>query len=440
MLSARYVVPVRPRGLVLQHHSVVLQQQRILEILPTTQARTRYPQARETILDHHILLPGLINMHTHSAMTLLRGYADDVAMQTWLQERIWPVERRFVSEQFVADGTDLAMAEMLRAGTTCFNELYFFPEVIAEVVNRSGMRACVGFPVLDMPTAWSESAADALRKAEKLFTQRSTEERLSFALAPHAPYTVGDTTFREIAQRSRSWDVPVHLHLLETDYDVSHSLAKYSERPLQRLLRLGLLNERLLAVHMTQVQSSDMELIRESAMHVVHCPRSNLKLSSGHCPVGPLQKGGVNIVIGTDGAASNNKLDVLSEAQTAALLAKGNSGDATAVDAFSMLEMLTINAARALGQENELGSIEPGKWADLSALDVSGPETQPLHNLVSHIAYAANCRQFTDVWVAGEQLLGEGALTRMDLPAVLARVEEWQTRIGKDDPLEHRAC
>ncbi len=432
LLSARYVVPVRPRELVLQHHTVVLQQQKILEILPTTEARIRYPEAAETILAHHVLLPGLINMHTHSPMTLLRGYADDVDMQTWLQDRIWPVERRFVSPQFVADGTELAIAEMLRAGTTCFNELYFFPEIIADVIQSSGIRACVGFPILDMPTAWSESANDCLLKAENLFTERGHQERLSFALAPHAPYTVGDDTFREIAQRSVSWDVPVHLHLLETAYDVSHSLAHYSERPLQRLQRLGILNERLLAVHMTQVQTADIDLISESGMHVVHCPRSNLKLSSGYCPIGLLQKAGVNVVVGTDGAASNNKLDVLSEAQTAALLAKGHSGDASSVDAFSMLEMLTINAARALGLEQNLGSIEPGKWADLSAFDISGPETQPLHNVVSHIAYAANCHQFTDVWVAGERLLCNGVLTHMVLADVLDRAEEWQVRITAD--------
>jgi 5-methylthioadenosine/S-adenosylhomocysteine deaminase len=410
-----------------------LQQQRILEILPTAQAKIRHPCAAQISLAHHVLLPGLINMHTHSPMTLLRGYADDVDMQTWLQNRIWPVENRFLSVEFVADGTELAIAEMLRAGTTCFNELYFYPEIIADLVLSSGMRACIGLPVLDMPTVWSESADDCLRKADQLFTERGhLHERLSFALAPHAPYTVGDNAFREIVHRSALWSVPIHLHLLETEYDVIHSQTHFSERPLQRLQRLGVLNDRLLSVHMTQLQTADIELISESGVHVIHCPRSNLKLSSGYCPVGALQTAGVNVSIGTDGAASNNKLDALSEAQTAALLAKGQSGDATSVNAFNMLEMLTINAARALRQEEDLGSIEAGKWADLAALDLSFPETQPVHNVISQIAYAANCRQFTDVWVAGKRLLSNGVLTGLDLHGVMEKAEEWRTRIAAE--------
>jgi 5-methylthioadenosine/S-adenosylhomocysteine deaminase len=429
LLSARYVVPVRPSGIVLQHHSVVLQKQKILQVLSSAEARSRYPGAEEIVLAHHVLLPGLINMHTHSPMALLRGYADDMDMQTWLQKHIWPTEKRFVSPQFVKDGTELAVAEMLRSGTTCFNELYFFPETIAEVALNSGMRACIGVPVLDAPTPWSESAAECLAKAEALLEARGGEERLSFALAPHAPYSVGDDTFREIAMRSAAWGLPVHLHLLETAYDTSHSLAQYSELPLQRLQRLGLLNERLLAVHMTQVLAADIGLISASGLHVIHCPRSNLKLASGYCPVDALNKAGVNIAIGTDGAASNNRLDVLSEAQIAALLAKGHSADATAISANTLLEMLTINAAKALGQECHLGSIEPGKWADLAALDMSGPETQPVNNVLSHLAYAANCRQFTDVWVAGERLLCDGKLARTDLAGVLERAEEWRERI-----------
>jgi 5-methylthioadenosine/S-adenosylhomocysteine deaminase len=429
LLSARYVVPVRPRGVVLRDHSVVLQQQKILQVLPSTEARQRYPGAEETLFPNHVLLPGLVNMHTHSPMSLLRGYADDMDMQSWLQKHIWPAESRFVSPQFVRHGTELAIAEMLRSGTTCFNELYFFPESIAEVVIQSGMRACIGIPVLDMPTPWSQSAEDCLAKAEKVRENWIGEDRLSFALAPHAPYTVGDRTFQEIATRSASWGAAVHLHLLETAFDISHSLAQYSERPLQRLQRLGLLNERLLAVHMTQVQTADMGLISASGLHVIHCPRSNLKLASGYCPVDALHKAGVNITIGTDGAASNNRLDVLSEGQIAALLAKGHSADATAIDAVTLLEMLTINAARALGQEHHLGSLEPGKWADLSALDLSTPETQPVNNVMSHLAYAANCRQFTDVWVAGERVLCNGNLARMNLTRILETAEEWRKRL-----------
>lgn len=430
LLSARYLVPVRPKRQVLDDHSVVIQGKKILELLPTPEARTRYPHAPETVLADHVLLPGLINMHTHSAMSLLRGYADDMDMQSWLQDRIWPVEAQQVSAQFVADGTRLAIAEMLRAGTSCFNELYFFPETMLKVVRDSGIRVSMGLPVLEMSTVWSLSAADCLEKGKKLFAEHTENDRISFALAPHAPYTVSDDSFRTISTLSHKWNIPVHLHLLETDYDVSHSLAEYSERPLQRLDRLGLLNSRLLAVHMTQLQRADIELLSERGVHVIHCPHSNLKLASGYCPVGALLDADVNISLGTDGAASNNRLDLLSEAQTASLLAKGQTGDATCVDAFTLLDMVTINAAKSLGQGEMLGSIEPGKWADLAALNLVQPETQPVYNVVSQIAYAASSRQFTDVWVAGQRLLHDGNLTRMKLAEVLNAAQAWQVRIA----------
>lgn len=430
LLSPRFLVPVRPRGQVLQNHSVVIQNQRILEILPTDEARNKYPGMEESVLADHVLMPGLVNMHTHSPMSLLRGYADDMGMQDWLKDRIWPVEDLFVSRQFVADGTRLAIAEMIRAGTTCFNENYFFPEAILETVQACGIRASIGLPVIDVPNKWAKSAEQCLAKDRELYFSSPHSERISFTLAPHAPYTVSDKAFAEIAQLSGDWDIPVHLHLLETEYDQVHSLAHYSEKPLLRLKRLGLLNERLLAVHMTQLNPNDFELLADSGVHVIHCPRSNLKLASGFCPVSQLLAGGINVAVGTDGAASNNRLDMLSECQAAALLAKGLSGDATSVDAFTMLEMMTLNGAEALGKAQELGTIEPGKWADLAALDLSAPETQPVHNVISQIAYSASSRQFTDVWVAGEPLLKDGKLTSMDLPQVLNNAEDWRVRIA----------
>jgi 5-methylthioadenosine/S-adenosylhomocysteine deaminase len=433
LISARYLVPVRPQNQVLDNHTVVVQRSKILEILPRQEAIQRYPEAVEKILDGHVLIPGLINMHSHAPMCLLRGYADDVDMQTWLQHHIWPVENQQVSEQFVADGTRLAIAEMLRGGTTCFNDLYFFPEVAAAIVRETGIRASLGFPVLDMPTPWSESAADCLDKATRQLQagqdKDRRDDRISFTLAPHAPYSVNDDAFRHIAHLSAEWRIPVHLHLLETVYDISHSLAAYSERPLQRLDRLGILNDRLLAVHMTQLENADIPLLQERGVHVIHCPRSNLKLASGYCPIADLLQAGINVSVGTDGAASNNRLDMLSETQFAGLLAKGQSGDAACVDAFTQLEMMTINAAIALGQSEVLGSIEPGKWADLVALDLVQPETQPVHNVISQIAYAASCRQVTDVWVAGQHLLQKGTLAHTNLAELLDNADQWRKRI-----------
>ncbi len=430
LISARYLVPVRPRGQVLENHTVVVVDRRVLEVLPRTEAIVRHQEAAEVLLQDHVLLPGLINMHTHSPMSLLRGYADDLDMQTWLQKHIWPIESQLVCEEFVADGTRLAIAEMLRGGTTCFNELYFFPEVALDVVRNSGMRASLGFPVLEFPTNWSQSAEECLQKALRQLETGSSDDRIRFTLAPHAPYSVKDPAFREIAQLSRQWNIPVHLHLLETTYDLDHSTSEYSEHPLQRLDRLELLNDRLLAVHMTQLRHSDIPLLKERGVHVIHCPRSNLKLASGYCRIADLMNTGVNVTVGTDGAASNNRLDVLAETQLAALLAKGQNGDATCVDAFTQLEMMTINAARALGQGESLGSIEAGKWADLAALNLSQPETQPLHNVISQLAYAASSHQFTDVWVAGERLLNHGKLERLNMEEILHNAEQWRSRIN----------
>lgn len=434
LISARYMVPVRPRYQVLENHSVVVKGMKILEILPRQEATQRYPQVPESALDDHVLMPGLINMHTHAPMTLLRGYADDLGMQSWLQDHIWPAENQHVSEQFVADGTRLAIAEMLRGGTTCFNDLYFFPEVTAEIVRETGIRASLGFPVLDMPTPWSKSAADCMDKARNYLQagqkSQTGDDRINFTLAPHAPYSVNDDAFRDIVRLSTERDIPVHLHLLETAYDISQSLTQYSERPLQRLDRLGLLNHRLLAVHMTQLEQADISLLNHRGVHVIHCPRSNLKLASGYCPVAALLEAGVNVSVGTDGAASNNRLDLLSETQLAGLLAKGQSGDAACMNAFTQLEMMTINAATALGQREMLGSIEPGKWADMVALDLAQPETQPLHNVVSQIAYAASSSQVTDVWIAGEHLLQNGDLEHTDLAAILDNAAQWRARIS----------
>lgn len=435
LISARYLVPVRPQHQVLENHTVIVKAGKILEILARQEAIERYPLASEKVLDNHVLLPGLINMHTHTPMSLLRGYADDLGMQRWLQDHIWPAESQHVSKQFVADGTRLAIAEMLRGGTTCFNDLYFYPEVTAAVVRETGIRASLGFPVLDLQTPWSNSAADCIKKAREYLSPilnngDEGEERISFTLAPHAPYSVNDVAFRAIAELTSEWEMPVHLHLLETAYDVSQSMAQYSERPLQRLERLGLLNHRLLAVHMTQLELADIPLLSERGVQVIHCPRSNLKLASGYCPIAPLLDAGVNVSVGTDGAASNNRLDLLSEAQLAGLLAKGQSGDAARVDAFTQLEMMTINAASALGQREMLGTIQPGKWADLAALDLAQPETQPLHNLISQIAYAASSNQFTDVWVAGEHLLQNSILIHTDLEEILDNAAQWRTRIN----------
>ena len=430
LIHARYVVPVRPRGVVYENYCVAVSNDLILDILPLPEARKIWPDAEIIRLPEHVLLPGLINAHTHTAMTLLRGFADDMELHVWLKEHIWPAEREFVGPEFVADGTRLAVAEMIRAGTTCFNDMYFFSDSTIDVCLEAGMRASIGIIIIEIETAWASDVDSYIDKGLRLYEELKSEPLISFTLAPHAPYTVSDETLDRVSSLSKEHGLPVHIHLLETEWEIKQSHQQHDLHPLNRLEQHGLLNSRLQAVHMTQISGDDIGRLAKAGVNVVHCPQSNLKLASGICPLSELLKAGVNVGLGTDGAAANNDLDLLAEGQTAALLAKGVSGDAKAVDAFQVLEMMTINGAKTLGLEDLTGSIEPGKQADLCALDLSAPETQPLHHVVSQLIYAASRRQFTDVWVAGKRLLDGGELTTIDLEAVIKSARKWRSRLA----------
>jgi len=433
LIHPAYLVPVRPSGVVLEAFSVAIDQDSVVALMPREEAEQAFPEAEGIELPEHVLLPGFINMHTHSPMTLLRGYADDMDLYIWLREHIWPAEQEFVGSAFVADGTGLAVAEMLRGGTTCFNDMYFHPHAVAEACLEAGIRASIGVPLIEHE-ANSASDIDAyFEQGLELHRKWQSEPLLSFTFSPHAPYTVSDDTLRRVAFHSRDLEVPVHLHLLESEWDIKHSLQQHDVQPLLRLKELDLLNSRLQAVHMTQLSAEDIAMLAETDVHVVHCPQSNLKLASGICPLAALLEAGVNVSLGTDGAASNNDLDLMAEAQTAALLAKGVTGNAQAVNAFQALEMMTINGAKALGMEHRIGSIEPGKEADLCAIDLCCPETQPLYHAVSQVIYAASRRQVSDVWVAGRRVLDSGALTSIDLEETIYRARQWQTRLSEFD-------
>ncbi|MEJ2534732.1 MAG: TRZ/ATZ family hydrolase [Gammaproteobacteria bacterium] len=429
LLLPRYLLPVRPARTVREHWAVRVVGERIDAVLPQSEALARYPDDERVPLERHLLMPGMMNMHTHSPMVLLRGYADDLPLKDWLEQHIWPAEARWVDAEFVRQGAELAIAEMLRGGTTCFSEQYFFPDEIAAAARSAGIRAVVGVPVIDVATRWASGVTDCLARAEALAADWAGDSLVRVALAPHALYTVDDDGLAAVARMSAERDLPVSMHVLEAAWEIRHSEQQYGEGALRRLQRVGLLDERFMAVHMVHLGEDDIERLAQRGVHVVHCPESNLKLSSGVSPVADLLGAGVNLGLGTDGAAANNDLDLLGELRTAALLAKGVSGDPSVLDAWQALELVTINAARALGADSELGSVEPGKLADLAALDLSWPETQPLHHVHSQVVYAASRRQFTDVWVAGRRLLSGGELTTLDLDAVLARAQEWSERM-----------
>ena len=429
LLLPTWLVPVEPAGVVLKDHGVGIRDGRIVFIGPRAQAlKLVATQTRE--LPDMLLSPGLINAHGHAAMTLFRGMADDLPLMTWLEQHIWPAETKWVNEDFVRDGTNLAIAEQLKGGITCFSDMYFYPKVASECVHNSGIRAQIAIPILDFPIPGATSADESLRQAVELFADLKLHPRIKIAFGPHAPYTVGDENLEKIRVIADELDAAIHMHVHETAFEVHQAVEQNAERPVARLARLGLLSPRFQAVHMTQISDEDLSMLVESNSSVIHCPESNLKLASGFCPVERLWQAGVNVAVGTDGAASNNDLDLLGETRTAALLAKAVAGSATALDAHRALRMATLNGARALGIESDTGSIEIGKAADLVAFDLSGLAQQPVYDPVSQLIYATGRDCVKHVWVAGKQLLEDRHLTRLDEQQLCATARAWGERIS----------
>ena len=430
LIHARWIVPVEPAGTVLERHALAVRHGRIASLLPSEQARQRYQAAEVIELPRHALIPGLVNAHTHAAMALLRGLADDLPLMRWLQDHIWPVESRWAKADFVRDGVELAVAEMLMGGVTCFNDMYFFPEVAAPVVRDAGIRACLGLVVFDFPSAWGTGPEDYLHKGLALHDACKNDPLLSFVFAPHAPYTVSDVWLRKIRALADELDLGVHTHLHETADEVADSVKQHGARPFARLQGLGLVTPALQAVHMTQLTDAEIAECARSGVSVMHCPESNLKLGSGFCPVAKLQQAGVNVALGTDGAASNNDLDMFGEMRSAALLAKGASGDASVLPAAAVLRMATLGGAKAMGLDPHIGSLSAGKWADVTAVDLGALNTQPVYDVHSTLVYAAGRHQVSDVWVSGKRLLQERRLTGMDADAIMRRAEDWRDRIA----------
>ena len=430
LIHARWIIPVEPESVTYEHHSLVIDSGKIIDLLPTELAKQKYQGKTTENMDNHALLPGLINCHTHAAMTLMRGIADDLPLMDWLQNHIWPLEHQWMSEAFVRDGSDLAIAEMILGGTTCFNDMYFFPDITAAQAIHHGIRATVGMIVIDFPSVWAQNADEYIEKGLALHEQLRLSDLCTTAFAPHAPYTVSDAPLQKIKTLADELELPIHIHLHETLHEVEQAQAQTGQRPLQRLQELGLINPSLIAVHMTQLTDEEISLFAESGAHIVHCPESNLKLASGFCQLAKCLAAGINVALGTDGAASNNDLDMFGEMRTAALLGKAVAADASAVPAMTALRMATINGAKALGLDAICGSLSIGKAADVIAIDLNHLETQPLYCPVSQIVYAASRQQVTDVWVAGRRLLKQRQLTTINSDDLKAKIAVWQQRLS----------
>lgn len=429
LIHARWVIPVEPRGVVLENHALAIQQGCILDLIPSADADQRYHATATVRLEDHVLIPGLINLHTHAAMALMRGFADDLPLMRWLQERIWPAEGAHMSPDFVRDGTLLGAAEMLRGGITCFQDMYFYPEAAAEAAIEAGIRAVLGIVTLEFPTRYASDADDYLTKGLAARDRYRQEATIDFTLAPHAPYTVSDRTFERIVTLSAQLDLPIHLHLHETRSEIEESIKIHGVRPIERLHQLRVIGPDLIAAHAVHLDPSEIDLLATQGCHLAHCPTSNMKLASGIAPIADALAHGINIGLGTDGCASNNRLDLFQEMRHAALLGKVTSGDAAALQPHDVLRMATLNGATALGLEGLTGSLIPGKQADLCAIRLDEWMVKPLFDPASHLIYVAGRENVSDVWVNGIRRVANGQLVNIDHSKLSSIASLWQNRL-----------
>ncbi|XHS77711.1 TRZ/ATZ family hydrolase [Burkholderiaceae bacterium UC74_6] len=424
ILKARWMLTMAPGSELLTEHALVIEGERIAAVLPWADAEAKYANAERVELGDHVLIPGLINGHTHSAMSLLRGVADDLGLMDWLNNHIWPLEKKWVSEDWVHTGSMLSAAEALRGGVTYLNDMYFFPTAMARAAIDSGIRAGVSINVIDFPTGYAANAQDYIAKGLAAYEQFKGEKLLDWTSSPHAPYTVSDETFTALRELAEKHDLQIHCHIHETLDEIEGSIKQFGVRPIERLAKLGLMNERMIAVHMVHLNEGEIELMAKNKVHLVHNPNSNLKLASGIQPVRALEAAGVNTLLGTDGAASNNRQDMFGEIRSAALLAKGASGDPLTVSARTALEMATIRAAKAMGRGDELGSLEVGKLADVTAVSLAALECQPVYDPAAQLVYVAGREHVSDVWIGGCRVLENREVKSFDTRALVNKANE----------------
>jgi 5-methylthioadenosine/S-adenosylhomocysteine deaminase len=433
LVCARWVLPVEPDGTVLENHAVAVHAGRIVAVLPIEVARARYAPAELVSRPHHALLPGLVNAHTHAAMTLLRGRAENLPQAQWAQDVIAPIERRWVDPEYVRDGTELAIAEMVRGGVTCFGDMQLWPEVVARTAADLHMRVSIGLVVEQAASRWAGDPDEYIEKGMALRDDYRGDPLVAthFALGP--AHELDDTTLLRVRRLADELEIPIALPVHESASELDASIARHGARPLDRLARLGMATPLLVAVHGTQLSGADIDTLANAGAAVVHCPEANLKLGSGVCPAAELLGRGVRVALGTDAPASNNDLDVLSEMRTAGLLAAGVGARPGALVASDLLRMATLEGARVLGLGESTGSLIAGKWADMCCIDLRAPGSWPVHDAATTLVYACSSRQVTDSWVAGRQVLAAGSLRYIDEAGLYERAEAWRLRIDADN-------
>jgi 5-methylthioadenosine/S-adenosylhomocysteine deaminase len=432
LVAAPWLLPMTSELPILRDTGLAIRKGRIVAVGPSADLRRQFKPVSELDLSHHVVLPGLINAHGHAPMTLLRGAGEDQSLQAWLHETIWPLEKKLMSPEFVRLGSDLAIAEMLKSGTTLFADMYFFPEIVAAAAKTAGMGCEIAFPVIEMPNAYSEHAQACFHKGLELHDHYRHDELVRIAIGPHAPYTVTRANLEKTGMYAAELDLSVQIHLHENAQEVADAHATNGMSNIALLGEIGLLGPQLQAVHMTEVDDADFELLCDTRTNVIHCPSSNMKLASGYCDIEKMLKGGITLGIGTDGAASNNHLDMFNEIHLAALMAKHESANPEAGHAATLLHMATAGGAAALGLGDELGCLEPGKRADFIAVDLRRVRMLPLYDPYAALVHGGAGHAVDHVFVNGEHLLDCGELVRLSETELVDRVQHWQQNHAQD--------
>jgi 5-methylthioadenosine/S-adenosylhomocysteine deaminase len=388
--------------------------------------------AREVIdATGRVVMPGLINGHTHVPMTLFRGLADDLDLNEWLTKYIFPAEAKNVSEEFVRAGTRLGLAEMIRGGTTTYCDMYYFEDAVADETARAGLRGVLGETVIDFPVADNKTHEQAMAYTERFVAKWKNDKLITPAIAPHAPYTVSEEHLRDVAAFSKRTNAPIVIHVAETRKEVEDITRDHGASPFDYLARIGFLSDRVIAAHGVHVTDEEIGLIKRFGVGVVHNPQSNMKLASGVAPVPQYLRADVALGLGTDGAASNNDLSMWEEMDTAAKLHKVATFDPKVVTALEAVEMATVRGARALHMEREIGSIEEGKRADLIVVDMDDLNQVPLYNVYSQLVYATKAADVRTVVVEGRVLMRDRKLLTLDEDAIKRDARAWRERIAR---------
>lgn len=429
IVHAEYILPVDSKFTVIKDGAIAVDNGKIEAIGNYEDITSVFNSDRAIGGRNRVVIPGLVNTHTHAAMVYFRGLADDLPLKEWLDNHIWPAEAKWLSPEFVSDAVELACLEMMKAGITAYNDMYFFGDSAGASTKKMGMRAVLGVGILDFPTAAAKTTEEYFEKAEAFIRNWKDDNLITPCIAPHALYTCGTETLKRARILADKHCVPIHTHLSETEGEIREIKSRFGMLPVKYLDSIGFLDKKVLAAHCVWLEDEEIEILASRGVGVSHCVESNLKLASGIAPVPKMLKAGIKVAFGTDGAASNNDLDILSEMSTAAKLHKAASKDPTVLDSRTALLMATRWGAEAIGLGDITGSLEKDKAADLVIINLDKPHLTPIYDIYSHIVYSAKASDVETVMIDGIVVVENSKLKDSNESEIIYKAKEWGKKI-----------